>query len=201
MRSYFQSPQKCILKSALMARVADFDYIVTNSEVEALILENNLIKSHKPRYNIQLRDDKTYPYLKVTTGEDYPRLALVREEKDGVSRYFGPYTDVTSLRETMKLLNLVFPLRTCKNLRMGRRPCLNRDIERCLAPCSGEIKKEEYRRVVEGLLDFMEGNSGELLQQKEEEMKKAARQLQFEKAARLRDQIESIKKVEGKTED
>lgn len=196
MRSYFQSPQKMHPKvRALMARVADFDYIVTNSEVEALILENNLIKSHKPRYNIQLRDDKTYPYLKVTTGEDYPRLALVREEKDGVSRYFGPYTDVTSLRETMKLLNLVFPLRTCKTLRMGRRPCLNRDIERCLAPCSGEIKKEEYRRVVEGLLDFMEGNSGELLQQKEEEMKKAARQLQFEKAARLRDQIESIKKV------
>ncbi len=178
-----------------MARVADFDYIVTTSEVEALILENNLIKSYQPRYNIQLRDDKTYPYLKVTTGEDYPRVTLVREEKDGVSRYFGPYTDVTSLRETLKLLNLIFPLRTCKTLRMGKRPCLNHDINRCLAPCSGEIKKEEYRQVVDGLLDFMEGNSRELLEQKEEEMKVAAARLEFEKAAHLRDQIESIKKV------
>ncbi|MDD2372372.1 MAG: excinuclease ABC subunit UvrC [Syntrophomonadaceae bacterium] len=196
MRSYFQSPEKMHPKvRALMARVADFDYIVTTTEVEALILENNLIKSYKPRYNIDLRDDKTYPYLKVTTGEDYPRLVLVREGKDGVSRYFGPYTDVTSLRETIKLLNLVFPLRTCKTLRMGKRPCLNRDIGRCLAPCSGEIKKDEYRQVVDGLLDFMEGNSRELLQQKEEEMKEAAARLEFEKAAHLRDQIESIKKV------
>ena len=196
MRSYFQSPSKLHPKvRALMARVADFDYIVTSSEVEALILENNLIKSYQPRYNIQLRDDKTYPYLKVTTGEDYPRLALVREEKDGVSRYFGPYTDVTSLRETIKLLNLVFPLRTCKTLRIGKRPCLNHDINRCLAPCSGEVKKEEYQKVVDGLLDFMEGNSRELLEQKETEMKEAAARLEFEKAAHLRDQIESIKKV------
>ncbi len=196
MRSYFQSPQKLHPKvRALMARVADFDYIVTTSEVEALILENNLIKSYQPRYNIQLRDDKTYPYLKVTTGEDYPRVSLVREEKDGVSRYFGPYTNVTSLRETIRLLNLVFPLRTCKILRMGKRPCLNHDINRCLAPCSGEIKKEEYRQVVDGLLDFMEGNTRELLEQKETEMKEAATRLEFEKAAHLRDQIESIKKV------
>ncbi len=196
MRSYFQSQSKLHPKvRALMTRVADFDYIVTTSEVEALILENNLIKSYQPRYNIQLRDDKTYPYLKVTTGEDYPRLALVREEKDGVSRYFGPYTNVTSLRETLKLLNLVFPLRTCKTLRMGKRPCLNHDINRCLAPCSGEIGKEDYRRVVDGLLDFMEGNSRELLEQKEAEMKETAARLEFEKAAHLRDQIESIKKV------
>lgn len=196
MRSYFQSPDKLHPKvRAMMARVADFDYVVTGSEVEALILENNLIKAYKPRYNIQLRDDKTYPYLKISTGEDYPRLSLVREEKDGVSRYFGPYTDVTSLRETMKLLNLVFPLRTCKTLRNGQRPCLNRDIGRCLAPCSGAISTEEYRRVVDSLLDFMEGKSHELLQQKEEEMKKAAAHLEFEKAARLRDQIESIKKI------
>ncbi len=196
MRSYFQSPSKLHPKvRALMARVADFDYIVTTSEVEALILENNLIKSYQPRYNIQLRDDKTYPYLKVTTGDDYPRLALVREEKDGVSRYFGPYTNVTSLRETIKLLNLVFPLRTCKTLRTGKRPCLNRDINRCLAPCSGKVKKKEYQQVVAGLLDFMEGNSRELLEQKEAEMKEAAARLEFEKAAHLRDQIESIKKV------
>lgn len=196
MRSYFQSPDKLHPKvRAMMARVADFDYVVTGSEVEALILENNLIKAYKPRYNIQLRDDKTYPYLKISTGEAYPRLSLVREKKDGVSRYFGPYTDVTSLRETMKLLNLVFPLRTCKTLRTGQRPCLNRDIDRCLAPCSGAISSVEYKEVVDALLNFMEGNSDDLLQQKEEEMKNAALQLEFEKAARLRDQIESIKKI------
>lgn len=196
MRSYFQSPAKLHPKvRAMMARVADFDYVVTGSEVEALILENNLIKTYKPRYNIQLRDDKTYPYLKISTGEAYPRVSLVREEKDGVSRYFGPYTDVTSLRETMKLLTLVFPLRTCKTLRTGIRPCLNRDIGRCLAPCSGATSPEEYRQVVDSLLDFMEGRSRELLQQKEEEMKNAAAHLEFEKAARLRDQIESMKKI------
>lgn len=199
MRSYFQSPDKLHPKvRAMMARVADFDYIVTRSEVEALILENNLIKAYKPRYNIDLRDDKTYPYLKITTGEDYPRLFLVREEKDQVSRYFGPYTDVTSLRETIKLLNQIFPLRTCKTMNRKERPCLNRDIGRCLAPCNGEISREEYNRVVQALLEFMEGDSGELLRQKEEEMQKAAASLEFEKAARLRDQIESIKKIAEK---
>lgn len=199
MRSYFQSPDKLHPKvRAMMARVADFDYVVTGSEVEALILENNLIKAYKPRYNIDLRDDKTYPYLKISTAEAYPRLSLVREEKDGVSRYFGPYTDVTSLRETIKLLNLVFPLRTCNTLRTGIRPCLNRDIGRCLAPCSGDVSSEEYRQVVDSLLEFMEGKSQGLLQQKEEEMKSAAAHLEFEKAARLRDQIESIKKISQK---
>lgn len=196
MRSYFQSRDRMYPKvRAMMARVADFDYIVTGSEVEALILENNLIKAYKPRYNIDLRDDKSYPYLKISIGDLYPRLSLVREKKDGISRYFGPYTDVTSLRETIRLLNLVFPLRTCKTLKVGRRPCLNRDIGHCLAPCTGKVNQEEYRQVVNALLDFLQGNSRELLQQKEEEMKKAASLLEFEKAARLRDQIESIRKI------
>mgnify|MGYP000654284615 CR=1 FL=1 len=196
MRSYFQSQDRMHPKvRALMARVADFDYIVTDSEVEALILENNLIKAYKPRYNIELRDDKTYPYLKISMGDEYPRLSVVREKKDGVSRYFGPYTDVTSLRETLRLLTRVFPLRTCKTLKGGRRPCLNRDIGHCLAPCSGELSREEYRQVVDALLDFLQGNFRELLQEKEKEMKIAAANLEFEKAARLRDQIESIKKV------
>ncbi|MEN6462301.1 MAG: GIY-YIG nuclease family protein, partial [Syntrophomonas sp.] len=112
MRSYFQSPQGLEPKvRAMMARVEDFDFIVTGSEVEALILENNLIKAYQPRYNIALRDDKTYPYLKITTGEKFPRIFIAREKKDHVSRYFGPYTDVTSLRETVKLLTTIFPLR------------------------------------------------------------------------------------------
>lgn len=198
MRSYFQDPRHLHPKvRAMMARVADFDFIVTHSEVEALILENNLIKSYQPRYNIDLRDDKTYPYLKITA-EKYPRLYITREKKDQVSRYFGPYTDVTSLRETVKLLTTIFRLRTCKNLRSNQRPCLNRDMGKCLAPCSGGISVEDYRQQVEALLSFLEGDDTELLQQKEAEMKTAASQLDFEKAAQLRDQIQAIKKISEK---
>lgn len=196
MRSYFQASDKLHPKvRAMMNRVADFDFIVTNNEVEALILENNLIKSYQPRYNIQLRDDKTYPYLKITVGEKFPRIYITREEKDGASRYFGPYTDVGSLKETVKLLTSIFPLRTCKTLRPHERPCLNRDIDRCLAPCTGQVNEDEYGQMVEALLDFFEGNSKDLLKEKEIEMKVAASNLEFEKAARLRDQIESIKKL------
>lgn len=199
MRSYFQSPPGLDPKvRAMMAKVADFDFIVTNSEVEALILENNLIKSYQPRYNIQLRDDKTYPYLKITTGEKFPRICIVREKKDNVSRYFGPYTDVTSLRETIKLLTTIFPLRTCKNLKMNRRPCLNRDMGKCLAPCTGRLAPQDYQQLVTGLTDFMEGKSHDILQRKEAEMKNAARELEFEKAARLRDQIQAIRKISEK---
>lgn len=195
MRSYFQDPRRLHPKvRAMMTHVADFDFIVTGSEVEALILENNLIKSYQPRYNIDLRDDKTYPYLKVTA-EKFPRLCITREKKDQVSRYFGPYTDVTSLRQTVKLLITLFQLRTCKTLRLKDRPCLNRDLGKCLAPCSGSISPEEYRQRVEALLRFLEGDDRELLQQKEAEMKDAARQLDFERAAAFRDQIQAIKAI------
>jgi excinuclease ABC subunit C len=196
MRSYFQSPDRLHPKvRAMMNRVADFDFIVTNTEVEALILESNLIKAYQPRYNIDLRDDKSYPYLKITIAEEYPRVCLVREEKDGVSRYFGPYTDVTALRETLRLLNTLFPLRTCKTLRQLPRPCLNSDMERCLAPCTGQVGPEEYRQVVEEMVAFLEGRDIGILEQKEREMQEAAAQLEFEKAARLRDQVQAIKKV------
>lgn len=199
MRSYFQAENKMHPKvKAMMKRVADFDFIVTRSEVEALILENNLIKAYHPRYNIHLRDDKTYPYLKISTGEKFPRITITREEKDGVSRYFGPYTDVTSLRETLKVLTGIFPLRTCKTMPPKGRPCLNRDIQRCLAPCSGQCSAEEYREMVEALIRFLEGHDRELLQQKEKEMKQAAADLEFEKAARLRDQIQSMVKIAQK---
>jgi excinuclease ABC subunit C len=197
MRSYFQAPEKLDPKvRAMMARVADFDYIVTSSELEALILENNLIKSYQPRYNIRLRDDKTYPYLKITMSDKYPRLALVREDKDGRSRYFGPYVDVASLRETIKILNTIFPLRKCKTLHPNKRPCLNYDIKLCLAPCAGMVKEDEYRRVVEELVAFLEGSFQGLLQDKEEQMKNAAARLDFEAAAFLRDQINGIKKIQ-----
>lgn len=200
MRSYFQSADRLHPKvRAMMDRVADFDFIVTNSEVEALILENNLIKAYQPRYNIDLRDDKTYPYLKISIGEDFPRIYITREKKDKVSRYFGPYTDVGSLKETLRLLTTLFPLRTCKTLRPGQRPCLNRDLKKCLAPCTGGISPQDYRAMVDQIIAFLEGNSRDILQAKEAEMKEAAANLDFEKAARLRDQIQAISKI-GETQ-
>lgn len=200
MRSYFQSADRLHPKvRAMMNRVDDFDFIVTNSEVEALILENNLIKAYQPRYNIQLRDDKTYPYLKISIGEPFPRVYITREKRDGVSRYFGPYTDVTSLKETLRLLTSLFPLRTCKTLRPAHRPCLNRDLKKCLAPCSGQVAEESYRQMVEQIIAFMEGDSRELLQIKEAQMQAASRNLEFESAARLRDQIQAIRKI-GETQ-
>jgi excinuclease ABC subunit C len=193
MRSYFQSPEGLLPKvRAMMNRVVDFDYIITKSEVEALILESNLIKAYQPRYNIDLRDDKSYPYLKLTA-EKYPRLCIVREKKDKVSRYYGPYTEVGSLRETVKLLLEIFPLRTCKNMKNNSRPCLNFDMGKCLAPCTSKVDASEYQRIVNGLLEFLEGKDGKLLEVKEEAMREAARDLEYEKAAVLRDQIQAIK--------
>lgn len=196
MRSYFQSRERLHPRvRAMMNRVEDFDYIVSSTELEALILENNLIKAYQPRYNIDLRDDKSYPYLKVATGEKFPRISIVREDKDGVSRYFGPYTDVGSLRETLKLLSSIFPLRKCRNFKQRPRPCLNSDIGNCLAPCSGQVSEEEYRQMVDGLLGFLEGEYKEIVRSKEAEMKNAALKLEFEKAARIRDQIRAIEKI------
>ena len=198
-RSYFQSPERLHPKvRAMMNRVADLDYVVTSSEVEALILENNLIKEHRPRYNIDLKDDKTYPYVKITLGDKYPRVYITREKMDGVSRYFGPYTDVTSLRETLKLLSSIFPLRRCRIFRIGSRPCLNRDIKKCLAPCTGLVSVEEYRAKVDGVIKFLEGDIKSLLGQLEKEMKQAAGCLDFEQAARLRDGMASIIKIQEK---
>lgn len=196
MRSYFQVAEKMHPKvRAMMKRVADFDFIVTKTEVEALILENNLIKAYQPRYNIDLRDDKTYPYIKVSIKEKFPRVSVAREERDRESRYFGPFTDVTTLRETLKILNSIFPLRSCKSFRFKPRACLNRDMEKCLAPCVGQISEEAYREMVNGLLNFLEGNPGEVLLSKENEMKAAAANLEYEKAARLRDQIRGLETI------
>ncbi|HWP95373.1 MAG TPA: excinuclease ABC subunit UvrC [Syntrophomonadaceae bacterium] len=196
MRSYFQASHTLHPKvRAMMNRVAEFDFIVTASEMEALLLENNLIKAYQPRYNIDLRDDKTYPYLKITIAEEFPRILVVREDKDGRSRYFGPYTEAGALRETVRVLTNIFPLRTCKNLVRRERPCLNRDLGRCLAPCTGCVDQVDYRQMVDEIVSFMEGNYQDLLTSKQSEMQEAAADLEFEKAARLRDQIESIRKL------
>lgn len=196
MRSYFQASHNLHPKvKALMNRVADFDFIVTGSEMEALLLENNLIKAYQPRYNIHLRDDKTYPYLKLSLGDAYPRLTVAREEKDGISKYYGPYADVGSLRETLRVLNGVFPLRNCKTWGRRERACLNHDIGKCLGPCTGQVSDEEYRGIVNRLMAFMEGDYQDLVKEAEARMREAAARMDYEKAARWRDQVQNIKKL------
>lgn len=196
--SYFQSDKHQPPKvRVMMQQVTDLQYIVTDSEVEALILECNLIKEHRPKYNVNLKDDKHYPYLKITLGEEFPRIMVTRSmQKDG-SRYFGPYTRAGAMRETLKLLRSLFPVRTCKKVdpREQSRPCLNAHIKRCLAPCSGRVKPEEYGQVIREVILFLEGRQDDLIRDLEERMRQAAANLEFEKAAELRDQIAAIKEV------
>ena len=170
-RSYFQRSSLDIKTGRLVSRVRDIDYIVTGSEVEALALECNLIKEHKPRYNIRLKDDKKYPYLKLTVKEKYPRLILVRRLEDDGSEYFGPFTDVKSLRRMLRSIRTIFPLRDCPGRKPGRekgRECLNYFIRRCLAPCTGRISEEEYRDIVEQVRLFLRGRNRSLLEKLEE---------------------------------
>lgn len=197
-RSYFRSGQSQPAKvKALVQHIADVEYIVTDTEIEALILENNLIKKHRPKYNVSLKDDKTYPYLKVTTNEEFPRIMVTRSmQKDG-ARYFGPYTRVGAMHETLKLLRRLFPIRSCKQATLERndRPCLNAHIDRCLAPCSGQITRDEYAEVVKEAILFLEGKQEKLIKRLRERMEQAAERLQFEKAAELRDQITALEQV------
>ena len=196
-RQYFQSSRNHTPKvRAMVAKVADFEFIMTASEVEALILECNLIKKHRPRYNISLKDDKSYPYVKVTLQDDFPRVFLThRILKDG-ARYFGPYTNVTAVHESLKLLRRLFPLRNCKTLQ--DRPCLEYHIKRCLAPCAGKISKEEYDGMIRSVLLFLEGRTADVEKELEYRMRKAAEAYHFELAARLRDQLAAVKKVAEK---
>ncbi len=196
MRSYFQSSENLAPKvQALVSRVADFDFVVTESELEALLLENNLIKAYQPKYNILLRDDKTYPHLKVSIAEKYPRLTIVRGEKDGKSKYYGPYTETGTLRETVRYINNVFKLRTCKNMQRQKRACIYKDIGLCMAPCSGQVSQEEYYGKILEVIKILEGDHKELIQKKEIEMKEASAKMEFEQAARLRDEINYLDKI------
>jgi excinuclease ABC subunit C len=197
-RSYFHAGAGHSPKIRLMIeRAAGFEYIVTDSEVEALILEANLIKEHRPRYNILLRDDKSYPYLRVTLHEDFPRVHTTRRVlKDG-SRYFGPYTKVGAVNETLNLLRRIFPFRSCKDkeLKEKARPCLNYHIKRCLGPCSGKVGREEYRDMIREVCLFLEGKQEELVKKLTSRMEEASCKLEFERAADLRDQIRAVEKV------
>lgn len=186
----------------MVTRIARFEYIVTDSELEALVLENNLIKENSPKYNTLLKDDKTYPYIKVTVGEDYPRILFSRTMKKDKSRYFGPYTSAAAVRDTIDLLSKLYCLRTC-NRSLPRdigleRPCLNYHIKQCLAPCSGYVDKEQYREQVGRALEFLNGNYNVILKELEGKMKAAAEKLDFEAAAGYRDLYNSVKQVAQK---
>lgn len=197
-RSYFQAGAKQAPKvKAMLRRAVDLDYIVTDSEMEALILENNLIKKHRPKYNVLLKDDKTYPYIKVTVQEEFPRVHITRRVvKDG-ARYFGPFTHVGAVNETLRLLKKIFPLRTCKQREPAPRdrPCLNYHIRRCLGPCCNLVERPAYRETVNEVVLFLEGRQEDLTKRLRQRMEQAAENLEFEKAAELRDQLLAVEKI------
>lgn len=197
LRSYFQTRGQ-LEKTRRMVKEADrFEFIVTESEAEALALECNLIKEYRPKYNIELKDDKSYPFLRITN-EDFPRVMITRNLVRDGSRYYGPYPNVTAVREALHLLRKIFRFRSCSEraLTPRSRPCLNAQIRQCLAPCSGEISPEEYRQMIKQLELFLEGNTKELVRRLTEEMKRAVDSLEFETAARLRDQLAAISAVQ-----
>jgi excinuclease ABC, C subunit len=191
-RQYFQSSRSQAPKvRAMVSHIADFETIMTANEVESLILEANLIKKHRPRYNIRLKDDKSYPYVKVTVQEDFPRVFITRRVMHDGARYFGPYTNVTALRDSLKLLRRLFPLRTCRI--MPERPCLEYHIKRCLAPCVGKVSQEDYGAMIRAVLLFLEGRTDDVERALERRMQHAAGAYHFEIAARLRDQLAAVR--------
>lgn len=186
----------------MVTLISRFEYIVTDSELEALVLENNLIKEHSPKYNTLLKDDKTYPYIKVTLGEAYPRVLFSRQMKKDKSRYFGPYTSAAAVKDTIDLINKLYQLRTCsKNLPKecgNDRACLNYHIKQCIAPCQGNISQEEYQQRVKMALDFLNGSFQDTLKELEQKMQEASEKLEFEEAIRYRDLHSSVKQIASK---
>ena len=197
-RSYVRNDANRAPKvTAMMKRAVDVEIIQTKTEMEALILENTLIKEHKPKYNISLKDDKTYPYVKISVQEDYPRVYMTRRlERDG-AKYFGPFTDVTAVHVVFKLIRQYFPLRTCKSMKVER-PCLQYHMHYCEAPCFHKISVPDYRKYIDEIIALFEGKPIPLLKEIKEKMEEAAEELRFEDAARYRDQLTSIEKIQEK---
>lgn len=187
----------------MISLIAYFEYIVTDSELESLVLENNLIKEHRPKYNTMLVDDKTYPYIKVTVSEDYPRIMMTRQMKKDKSRYFGPYTSASAVKDTIELINKLYKLRTCNKAihegnKPNERPCLNYHIGQCVAPCQGNISKEAYGEQVAQALEFLNGNFGTIIKELEQKMNEQSMNLEFEEAAKTRDLLGSVKQIAQK---
>ena len=200
---YFQpSHDEGIKKAQMVKQIARFEYIVTDSELEALVLECNLIKEHRPKYNTMLRDDKTYPYIRVTLGEDFPRVLFSRQQKKDKSRYFGPYTSAGAVKDTIEMINKLYQLRTCnRNLPKDtgkERPCLNYHIHQCDAPCQAYISKEAYHEKVEAALEFLNGNYNGIIKSLEEKMLRASEDMEFEKAIEYRELLGSVKQIAQK---
>lgn len=194
-RSYYNNTQHSAKTKILIEKVKHVDYIVTDSEVEALVLECSLIKKYRPRYNSMLKDDKTYPYIKVTINESFPRMETTRNIKNDGARYFGPYISAVAMHETIRLVKKIFMLRTCRQLKKKDFPCLNYHIKRCSAPCADIISQEKYREKINEAIMFLEGRQGKLVCQLEKNMHSAAENLEYEKAAELKAQLEAVKKV------
>ena len=202
-RQYFQpSHDEGIKTKQMVEHIARFEYIITDSELEALVLECNLIKEHTPKYNTMLRDDKTYPYIRVTMGEDFPRVLFSRQLKKDKSRYFGPYTSAGAVKDTIELINKIYQLRTC-NRKLPRdigaeRACLNYHIHRCSAPCQGYINKEEYGERVSQVLEFLNGNYTPVIKMLETKMAEASQAMEFEKAIEYRELLGSVRQIAQK---
>lgn len=196
-RSYFQKAQTTLKERMLIEKATDLDYITTISEAEALILESNLIKIYQPKYNVQLKDDKAYPYIKITLQEDFPRICIVRKVLNDGARYFGPYPYQNDLRKILKLIKKIFCIRTCKYKIKSKpiKPCLDFHIKRCVAPCGGNIDKQEYQRIVEDVCLFLDGRCEELIKELNLKMKRQAQLLRFEDAAKIRDQISVLERI------
>lgn len=202
-RQYFQpSHNEGIKKKQMVEHIERFEYIITDSELEALVLECNLIKEHSPKYNTMLRDDKTYPYIRVTMGEDFPRVLFSRQMKKDKSRYFGPYTSAGAVKDTIDLINKIYRIRTCNRI-LPRdigldRACLNYHIHQCDAPCQGYISKEEYAQKIDGVIEFLSGNYGPVIKDLESKMNQASEDMEFEKAIEYRELLSSVKQIAQK---
>ncbi|WP_347501019.1 excinuclease ABC subunit UvrC [Clostridium sp. chh4-2] len=202
-RQYFQSSRNKTAKiEQMVSRIARFEYIITDSELEALVLECNLIKEHRPRYNTMLKDDKSYPYIKVTVNEEFPRVLFAREMKKDKNKYFGPYTSAGAVKDTIDLIHKIYRIRTCnRNLPkdIGKdRPCLNYHIKQCDAPCQGYISREEYAKSIGQALDFLNGQYGPVIKSLEQKMQAASDELDFEKAIEYRELLNSVKQIAQK---
>lgn len=198
-RSYFRKGNHSYKTSIMVEYINDFDYIVTDTEMESYILEANLIKKYQPKYNIRLKDDKTYPFIKITTYEDFPRIKKSRVVKNDGSKYFGPFADVDAIYKTINILKDLFKLRSCNydfsEEKKLERPCLNYYIDKCMAPCVGKISSEDYHKLIDQVIMFLSGRQKKLINKIEEKMNEAAEEQNFERAARYRDAIEAVGEI------
>ena len=188
-RQYFQKNNKSARIEKMVSLIDHFEYIVVDSEMEALVLECNLIKLHRPKYNVLLKDDKMYPYIKITVNEDFPTVRITRKKLNDLAKYYGPYTNAFAVKETVEFLNKTFKLKQCRKIfTKPETPCLNYHIKRCVGVCNGNISKEEYANIIKQVMMFLDGKVDTILKMIDEEMKKASKELNFEKAAELRDE-------------